>query len=106
MRLTEKEVRYVANLANLRLTEEEVARMVHDLGGILEQMDRLAEIDTEGVAPMAQVLFEAPPGLFEPEETATLRPDVERAPLGNQLAIANAPAAGGGYFKVPLVIER
>jgi aspartyl-tRNA(Asn)/glutamyl-tRNA(Gln) amidotransferase subunit C len=99
LKLTEKEVRYVANLANLNLTEKEVARMVHDLGEILGHMDRLAEIDTEGEAPMAQVLFEA-------EETATLRPDVERAPLGNELAVANAPASGGGYFKVPKVIER
>ncbi|MGD1070365.1 MAG: Asp-tRNA(Asn)/Glu-tRNA(Gln) amidotransferase subunit GatC [Bryobacteraceae bacterium] len=99
MKLSEKEVRYVATLANLRLTEEEVGRMVDDLDGILEQMDRLAEIDTEGVAPMAQVLFDA-------EETATLRPDVERAPLGNRLAVENAPVSGGGYFKVPLVIER
>jgi aspartyl-tRNA(Asn)/glutamyl-tRNA(Gln) amidotransferase subunit C len=99
LKLTEQEVRYVAKLANLSLTEEEIARMVYDFGGILEQMDRLAEIDTEGVAPMAQVLFEA-------EETATLRPDLERAPLGNQLALANAPASGAGYFKVPKVIER
>ena len=99
MHLTEKEVRYVANLANLSLSEEEIGRMVHDLGGILEQMDRLAEIDTEGVAPMAQVLFES-------DETATLRPDVERAPLGSELAVANAPVTSGGFFKVPRVIER
>lgn len=99
MHLTDKEVRYVANLANLSLTEDEIARMVHDLGGILEQMDRLAGIDTLGVAPMAQVLFET-------DETATLRPDVERAPLGNDLAVANAPVTSGGYFKVPKVIER
>ena len=99
MHLTDKEVRYVANLANLSLTEGEIARMVHDLGGILEQMDRLAGIDTLGVAPMAQVLFET-------DETATLRPDVERAPLGNDLAVANAPVTSGGYFKVPKVIER
>jgi aspartyl-tRNA(Asn)/glutamyl-tRNA(Gln) amidotransferase subunit C len=99
LHLTEKEVRYVANLANLSLTEEEIGRMADDLGGILEQMDRLAEIDTEGVAPMAQVLFES-------DETATLRPDVERAPLGNELAVANAPVTSGGFFKVPKVIER
>ena len=99
MKLTETEVRYVANLANLNLTEEEIARMVHDLGSILEHMDRLTGIDTEGVEPMSQVLYET-------DETATLRPDVERAPLGNQLALANAPAAGSGYFKVPKVIER
>ena len=99
MKITDKEVRYVANLANLALTEEEVERMVHDLGSILEHMDRLAEIDTEGIAPMAQVLYET-------DETATLRPDVERAPLGNEPALANAPLAGSGYFKVPKVIER
>jgi aspartyl-tRNA(Asn)/glutamyl-tRNA(Gln) amidotransferase subunit C len=99
LKLTETEVRYVANLANLNLTTDEIERMVHDLGSILEHMDRLAEIDTEGVEPMAQVLYET-------EETATLRPDVERAPLGNQLALANAPAAGSGYFKVPKVIDR
>ena len=99
MKLTEKEVRYVANLANLNLTEEEIARMVHDLGSILEHMDRLAGIDTEGVAPMAQVLYEA-------EETATLRPDVERARWEMKLALENAPVSGDGYFKVPKVIER
>ncbi|HVW84039.1 MAG TPA: Asp-tRNA(Asn)/Glu-tRNA(Gln) amidotransferase subunit GatC [Bryobacteraceae bacterium] len=99
MKLTEHEVRYVANLANLNLTEDEIGRMVHDLGGILAQMDRLAEIDTEGVEPMAQVLYPA-------GETATLRPDVERAPIGNELAVANAPVSGSGYFKVPKVIER
>ena len=99
MKITDKEVRYVANLANLALTEEEVERMVHDLGSVLEHMDRLAEIDTEGVAPMAQVLYDA-------GETATLRPDTERAPLGNESALANAPLAGTGYFKVPKVIER
>jgi len=99
LNLTEKEVRYVADLANLTLTDDEIVRMVHDLGGILKQMDRLSEIDTEGVAPMAQVLFAF-------DETATLRPDVERAPLGNELAVANAPVTSGGYFKVPKVIER
>lgn len=99
MKLTDTEVRYVANLANLNLTEEEIARMVHDLDGILGQMDRLAAIDTEGIAPMTQVLYDA-------AETATLRPDVERASLDNELALANAPSAGDGYFKVPRVIER
>ncbi len=99
MKLTEDDVRYVANLANLSLTPDEVARMVTDLGGILEQMDRLAEIDTEGVEPMAQVIFES-------GDTATLRPDVERAPLGSELAVANAAVTSGGYFKVPRVIEK
>jgi aspartyl-tRNA(Asn)/glutamyl-tRNA(Gln) amidotransferase subunit C len=99
LKLTEAEVRYVANLANLNLTAPEIDRMVHDLGSILEHMDRLAGIDTEGVEPMSQVLYDA-------EETATLRPDLERASLDNAVALANAPARGNGYFKVPKVIER
>jgi aspartyl-tRNA(Asn)/glutamyl-tRNA(Gln) amidotransferase subunit C len=99
LKLTETQVRYVADLANLSLSEDEIARMVHHLGGILDHMDRLAEIDTEGVAPMTQFLASE-------NETDTLRPDVERLPLGNELALANAPAAAEGYFKVPKVIER
>jgi aspartyl-tRNA(Asn)/glutamyl-tRNA(Gln) amidotransferase subunit C len=99
MKLSEKDVRYVADLANLSLTPEEVTRMVTDLGGILEQMDRLAEIDTDGVEPMAQVLFDA-------GDTATLRPDVERAPLGSELAVENAAVTSGGFYKVPRVLER
>jgi aspartyl-tRNA(Asn)/glutamyl-tRNA(Gln) amidotransferase subunit C len=99
LKLTESQVRYVANLANLNLSDEEIARMVHHLGGILAHMDRLAEIDTEGVAPMTQFLAEA-------GETATLREDVERPPLGMETALENAPVAADGYFKVPKVIER
>ena len=99
MKITEKEVRYVAGLANLQLSEEEVARLRNDLDGILEHIDKLNQIDTSGVEPMAQVLFDA-------EETATLRPDVPHTPLGNQAALSNAPQSGSGYFKVPKVIER
>ena len=99
MKITEKEVRYVAGLANLTLTGEEIARMQVDLDGILEHMARLNEIDTTGVEPMSQVLFDA-------AETATLRADVPAPPLGNQAALANAPQSGAGYFKVPKIIER
>lgn len=99
MKLTTEEVRYVADLANLRLTEEEVVRMSHDLGQILTYIEELNKIDTEHVAPMAQVLYEA-------DETATLREDRQREPLNNREAIENAPVSGAGYYKVPRVIER
>ena len=99
MKITEKEVRYVAGLANLTLTDGEIGKLRTDLDGILEHMDRLNEVDTSGVEPMTQVLFEA-------GETATLRADVPVAPLGNPAALANAPQPGAGYFKVPKVIER
>ena len=99
MKITEDEVRYVADLANLKLTEDEVRKFQADLDEILAHMDKLNEIDTSQVEPMAQVLYDA-------EETATLRPDRERPPLGKPAALANAPLAGAGYFKVPEVIER
>ena len=99
MKITEKDVRYVAGLANLHLAEDEVGKLQADLNGILEHMDKLQEIDTTGVEPMAQVLFDA-------GETATLRNDIPIAPLGNEAALANAPQSGAGYFKVPKVIER
>lgn len=102
MKITEKEVRYVAGLANLKLTEAEVAKLRTDLDGILEHMDRLNEVDTSGVEPMAQVLFDA----GETATAATLRADVPMPPLGNEAALANAPQPGDGYFKVPKVIER
>jgi len=99
LKITEQQVRYVAGLANLNLRDDEIAKFRADLDGILEHMDALKEIDTSGVEPMAQVLFDA-------GETATLRPDVPVPPLGNEAAMANAPQAGAGYFKVPKVIER
>jgi aspartyl-tRNA(Asn)/glutamyl-tRNA(Gln) amidotransferase subunit C len=99
VKITEPEVRRVAELANLALTEEEIARMTKDMDGILAYMDQLGELDTSKVEPMSQVLYDA-------DETATLRPDVERKPLGNADALANAPVSGQGYFKVPRVIEK
>jgi aspartyl-tRNA(Asn)/glutamyl-tRNA(Gln) amidotransferase subunit C len=62
-------------------------------------METLNEVDTSTVEPMAQVLYDA-------DETAALRDDRERPTLGNEAALANAPLAGSGYYKVPKVIER
>lgn len=99
MKITEQEVRYVANLANLQLSDEEIRKFRHDLDEVLTHIDALNELDTTAVEPMAQVLYEAEP-------TTTLRDDTPRPPLGTAIALGNAPAAGGGYFKVPKVIER
>jgi aspartyl-tRNA(Asn)/glutamyl-tRNA(Gln) amidotransferase subunit C len=99
LKLTTEEVRYVADLANLRLTEEEIVRMSHDLGQILSHVEDLNALDTEGVLPMAQVLYEA-------DEIATLREDRPHATLSNEEALQNAPMSGAGYYKVPRVIER
>jgi aspartyl-tRNA(Asn)/glutamyl-tRNA(Gln) amidotransferase subunit C len=99
VKITESEVRYVADLANLKLGDSEVARLAKDLDEILTHMDALSEIDTSGVEPMTQVLYQS-------AETATWRDDVIVPPIGNEAALANAALAGAGYYKVPKVIER
>jgi len=99
VKITETEVRYVADLANLKLTDSEIARLAKDMDEILAYMDALNELDTASVEPMAQVLYQS-------EETATLRADEMVAPIGSEAALANAALAGAGYYKVPRVIER
>ena len=98
MRVGEDDVRRVAELANLALTQEEIARMARDLTGILEHVDKLTELDTSNVEPMAQVLSDS--------SVDVLREDRTRPTLTNAEALANAPIAGGGYFKAPKVLER
>jgi aspartyl-tRNA(Asn)/glutamyl-tRNA(Gln) amidotransferase subunit C len=99
VKIDEKEVRYVADLANLRLTEAEVGKISHDMNEILAHMDKLNELETDDVEPMTQVLYDA-------GETATLREDVEGPTMTSEIALENAPVRGLGYFKVPRVIDR
>lgn len=89
----------MADLANLELSDAEIARMAKDLDSILTHIDKLNELDVTRVEPMAQVLYES-------EETATLSADAAGETLDSATATANAPLAGGGFFKVPKVIER
>lgn len=73
--------------------------MSHDLGQVLTHIEQLNELDTREIEPMTQVLFEE-------DETASLREDIPRVTLSTEEALRNAPQSGGGYFKVPKVIER
>ena len=99
MTLTEKDVRYVAELAHLELTEEEVKKFLPQLDSILQYVEKLNELDTSAVEPMAQVTY---PG----SENAALRTDQSRPNFSQDQALANAPEPGAGSFKVPRVIER
>lgn len=99
MKLTEQQVRYVADLANLALSPEETSHFADELSQILTYVDKLNELDTASVEPMAQVLFDV-------EDTATMRADVAGQTLPVDVALANAPLSGAGHFKVPLVIEK
>ncbi len=112
MKVTEKDVAYVADLSNLELTEDERARMVRDLNSILGHIDRLNELDTSNVEPMAQVsdrygIDPSKPG--SERFVYASREDVLeglRKSLTQDVALANAPDADGTFFRVPKVIER
>ncbi len=99
MKITEKDVLYVADLANLELTPEEKAQLLAQLDSILGYVEQLNELDTSNVEPMAQVLHEQ-------SETETLRKDMVEASFSAEAALANAPEKSAGMFLVPKVIER
>ena len=108
MKVTEKDVAYVADLANLELTDQERQRMLKDLNSILDYIERLNQLDTSDVPPMAQISA----GLGKVEKSAdgkissALREDVPVTSLPHKEALQNAPVTDGEFFKVPKVIER
>ncbi len=112
MKVSEKDVTYVAELANLELTETERVQMVRDLNSILGYVDRLNQLDTSGVDPMAQVSDRY--GVDASKQGSqrfayASREDVHnglRDSLPHDLALENAPGSDGTFFKVPKVIER
>jgi aspartyl-tRNA(Asn)/glutamyl-tRNA(Gln) amidotransferase subunit C len=112
MKVTERDVSYVADLANLELSAEERVAMVRDLNSILDYVDRLNELDTSNVEPMAQVSDRY--GVDEAKQGSdrfayASREDIVeglRKSLPQKVALENAPDADGTFFRVPKVIER
>jgi aspartyl-tRNA(Asn)/glutamyl-tRNA(Gln) amidotransferase subunit C len=112
MKVSEKDVSYVADLANLELSVEERTRMVRDLNSILEYIDRLNQLDTTNVPPMAQVSDRY--GVDESKQGSerfayATREDIHdglRKSLPREEALQNAPESDGLFFEVPKVIER
>ena len=112
MKVTDKDVAYVADLANLELTNEERKGMLRDLNSILEYVDRLNELDTSNVPPMAQVSDRY--GVDDAKQGSerfayASREDVLeglRKSLPHDETLQNAPDADENFFRVPKVIER
>ena len=112
MKVTEKDVAYVADLANLELSADERTRMVRDLNSILDHIDSLNELDTTNVPAMAQISDRF--GVDESRQGSerfayASREDVHeglRKSLPHDVALANAPDTDGTFFEVPKVIER
>jgi aspartyl-tRNA(Asn)/glutamyl-tRNA(Gln) amidotransferase subunit C len=102
MKITQKEVQYVADLAHLELSADECRKMETDLNAILEYVDHLSEVDTTAVEPMAQVEDIA----AQNQPSDRLRDDELRPSLPREAALRNAPQTDGSFFRVPKVIER
>ena len=85
------QVLHVARLARLRLTEDEVDRMAGELSKILEHVEKMNELDLDGVEPTSHVV----------ELQNVLRDDVPRPCLPRERALAPAPDAAEGGFRVP-----
>ncbi|HXA86208.1 MAG TPA: Asp-tRNA(Asn)/Glu-tRNA(Gln) amidotransferase subunit GatC [Candidatus Dormibacteraeota bacterium] len=108
MKVTEKDVAYVADLANLELTDQERQRLLKDLNSILDYVDRLNELDTSDVPPMAQISARFGQSAPNPIDSSqqNWREDELRPCLAHSEAMKNAPESDGDFFKVPKVIER
>jgi aspartyl-tRNA(Asn)/glutamyl-tRNA(Gln) amidotransferase subunit C len=85
------QVLHVARLARLRLSEPEIERMAGELSGILEHVDRIAELDLANVEPTSHVV-----GLEN-----VLRPDVPRPSWPRDVVLEQAPDATADAFRVP-----
>jgi aspartyl-tRNA(Asn)/glutamyl-tRNA(Gln) amidotransferase subunit C len=86
-----EQVLHVARLARLRLSEDELERMAGELSGILEHVDRIAELDLEGAEPTSHVV----------ELENVLRADEPHQSLERDVALAQAPDPVDGAFRVP-----
>lgn len=92
--ITQEQVRHVAKLSRLKLSEEEISQFTRQLGRVLEYVAKLQELDVEGVEPMAHPT----------QLTNRLREDVPAEPLPVEVALANAPDKEPPFFKVPRVL--
>jgi len=112
MKVTEQEVAHVADLANLELSDKERVILLRDLNSILDYIDRLNQLDTTEVPPMAQVSdrYGIDQSKTGSERFAyAIREDVLeglRKSLPHDVALQNAPDSDGTFFEVPKVIER
>ena len=95
MSVNEEQVRHVAKLARLALSDAEIDKMVPELNNILGWVEQLGEVDTDGVEPLTAVI----------DLKLRLRDDIVTDGDVRDKVLANAPDAQHGFFAVPKVIE-
>ncbi len=96
MSISTDQVEKIAALANLNLSEDEKSKFTVQLNTILEYVEKLNELDTEGVSPLSHPL----------DLKNVFRKDEVQPSLPVEKALENAPARSKNYFKVPRVIRK
>ena len=95
MSVSPEQVRHIAKLARIAMSDEELDRLLPELNNILSWVEQLAEVNTEGVDPLTAVI----------EQKLRLRDDAITDGNVRDEVLANAPEAQHGFFAVPKVIE-
>lgn len=95
MNITKETIQYVAKLARLNMSEDETLKMMHDMEGILEHVEKLNALDTSGVEPISHVM-----SVYN-----IFREDVVEPSFSRDKILSNAPTSEDGCFKVPKVVE-
>ena len=90
-----EQVRKVAKLARLELNQDEIQEFAGQLSAIIEYVEKINELDTENVEPLAHCL----------PISNVLREDSVAQSLGTEKALANAPDRDGPFFKVPKILD-
>lgn len=96
MKIDDRTIEHLSELAKLQPGDEERERIKKDLGKILSFVEKMEELDTEGVEPLRHVL----------DESADPRPDEIRDEVDQQEALKNAPERDSDYIKVPKFVRR
>ena len=94
-KIDQAQVRKVARLARLELTDAEITEFTGQLSAILDYMEKMNELDTENVQPLAHCL----------PITNCFREDCIKESLGTEKTLANAPQTDGNFFKVPKILD-
>lgn len=95
-KIDQAQVRKVAKLSRLELTEAEVEEFTGQLSAILDYVEKLNELDTDSIEPLAHCL----------PISNVFREDCVKASLGTEKTLANAPQRDGDFFKVPKILEE
>jgi aspartyl-tRNA(Asn)/glutamyl-tRNA(Gln) amidotransferase subunit C len=95
MKITEDTIKHVASLARLKLSDSEIEKFKTDMENIISYVDKLDELDVNGVEPTAHIM----------PINNVLREDIEKESFDREKLLENAPAQEDGCFKVPKIVE-